>query len=131
MRSGLDPDEAIAKAVEYYVAVALCWFGLPVKPRESCIETAALPVVIHHYVFAGCQCLGVEILNSDTVGGWFVSRVDSELVRGHLYTLAGSLRSGSRSLFLLATCLLNKLRGKVRSSRSFGFPCFDLSKRTG
>ena len=90
VRIGLNPDEAVAKAVEGYVAVALCWFGLRVKPRESCVEAAAAPVVIDHYVFAGCQCLRVKILNSDTIGGRFVSRVDSKLVRWHLYTLAGS-----------------------------------------
>src|SRR5205807_2856515 len=83
LRIGLNPDEAIAKTVEYDVAVALCWFGLPVKPRKSCIETASLPVVIHHYVFAGCQCLGVEILNSDTIGGWFVSCIERKLARRH------------------------------------------------
>ena len=79
---GLNPDEPVAKTVEGYVAVALCRFGLRVKPRERCVEAAALLVVIDHYVFAACQCLRVKILNSDTIGGWFVSCVDSKFARG-------------------------------------------------
>ena len=90
MRIGLNPDEAIAKAVEYYVAILSCGLRLVVVPGEGCEEAPAVLVVIDHYVFAGCQCLRVKILNSDTIGGRFVSRVDSKLVRWHLYTLAGS-----------------------------------------
>jgi len=78
---GLDPDEAIAKAVEYYVAILSCGLGLVVMPGEGCEEAPAVPVVIDHYVFAGCQCPRVKILNSDTIGGRFVSGVDSKLVR--------------------------------------------------
>jgi hypothetical protein len=89
VRIGLDPDEAIAKAVEYYVAISSCGLRLGVMPGEGCEEAPAVPVVIDHYVFAGCQCLRVKILNSDTIGGWFVSCVDSKVVGGHLYTLAG------------------------------------------
>ena len=90
VRIGLNPDEAVAKAVEYYVAIASCGLRLVVMPGEGCEEApAVLVVMIDHYVFAGCQCLRVKILNSDTIGGRFVSCVDSKLVRGHLYTLAG------------------------------------------
>ena len=90
VRIGLNPDEAVAKAVEYYVAVLSCGLRLVEVPRECCEEAAALLIVIDDYVFAGCQCLRVKILNSDTIGGRFVSCVDSKLVRAHLYTLAGS-----------------------------------------
>ncbi len=106
---GLNPDEAVAKTVEGYVAVALCWFGLRVKPRERCVEAAALLVVIDHYVFAACQCLRVKILNSDTIGGWLVSCVDSKLLRGHLL-------SGSDSLPLIG--LASLLSWSVLAGRS-------------
>src|SRR5712672_1401236 len=96
---GLDPDEAIAKTVEYYVAVSSGGFRLVVVPGEGCEEAVAMPVVINYDVFAGCQSLRVEILNSDTISGWFVSCVNSKLTRRHRYTFAGSLRSGGRSVF--------------------------------
>jgi len=63
------------------VAILSCGLGLVVMPGEGCEEAPAVLVVIDHYVFAGCQCLRVKILNSDTIGGRFVSGVDSKLVR--------------------------------------------------
>ncbi len=90
VRIGLNPDEAIAKAAEGYVLVSSRWLRLRIEPGKCCVEAAAAPVVIDHYVFAGRQRFRVKILNSDTIGGWFVSCIDSKLVREHLYTLAGS-----------------------------------------
>lgn len=81
VRIGLNPYKAIAKAVEYYVAVSSGGLRLVVMPGKGCEESPAVPVVKDHYVFAGCQCLRVKILNSDTIGGRFVSGVDSKLVR--------------------------------------------------
>lgn len=88
LRIGSNPDEAIAKAVEYYVAVSSLGLRLEVVPGKGREEAAALLVVIDHHVFAGCQCLRVKILNSDTIGSWFVSRVDSKLARRHLLPLS-------------------------------------------
>ena len=90
LRIGSNPDEAIAKAVQRYIPISFCGLRLVEVPRKGCEEAAALLVVIDHHVFAGCQCLRVKILNSDTIGSRFVSRVDSKLARRHLYTLADS-----------------------------------------
>ena len=108
-RIGSNPDKAIAKAVERYIPISSCRLRLVVVPGKGCEEAPALLVVIDHYVFAGCQCLRVKIFNSDTIGGWLVSCVDSKLVRGHLL-------SGSNSLPLI--WLASLLSRSVLAGRS-------------
>ena len=85
VRIGLDPDEAVPKAVKRHVAISSRWFRLRMEPWESCVKAAAVRVVIDHNVFAGGERFRVEMFNGDAVGRRFISCVDSKLVCRHSY----------------------------------------------
>jgi hypothetical protein len=79
----LNPNEFVAETVDSDVAVSVSGFRAFIEPWEVRIEAAAMAIVVNDDVFAGGKCFGVEVLNRDTVVGWFVPRVDSWLGIGH------------------------------------------------
>lgn len=90
---GLDPDKAIAKAVEGYVAVSSRRLRFEVEEWEGCVKPMTGTIMVDRYVFASGEGFPIEVFNCHRVGGRFVSCVDCWLV-WHSY--ASNSLSGKR-----------------------------------
>lgn len=83
LRCGLNPNEPVAETIDGDVTVSAIGFGLVIEPGKLSVEATAIMIVVDDYVFAGAKCFGIEVLNGDSVIGWFEPCVKSWWAIGH------------------------------------------------